>query len=347
LSDLPPLPLELFPADKWMNVGRFFTESFYVQPHTRFDDRVIPVMASRGCPFQCIFCHHISRPRYRPMPLVMKEAKELLERYDGNRIDFADDMAIATPSRARELIDGIRSLGRPITYSLSTRVDTFARLDDAILAELAETGCRKVSFGFESGSDRILKLIGKNTTAEQMLQQVERCEEFGLFPMGGLMIGHPGETLADVEATIQFADKAVRICPNIQLGYSICTPFPGTAIANRLFSEGYVKDNDDYLKKYYTKGSVWNFGTCWHLVTNLTRIPTSRLYRLRVRAYISYAWAKVKYLGIEIVFVDGVKTMLGIVRRKIWRHEPPAFYWEAQRRLELMDLALRGIKRGA
>jgi anaerobic magnesium-protoporphyrin IX monomethyl ester cyclase len=129
LSKLPPIPYDLFPETEWLEIGRWYSSNC-PQPHWRFKDRVINVHGGRGCPFKCNFCYHHSLPRYRPIDLILAEAKEALERFNGNMLYFSDDLVVASPKRARELVAGLRKLGRQISYSVSVRFDILNRIDD-------------------------------------------------------------------------------------------------------------------------------------------------------------------------------------------------------------------------
>jgi radical SAM superfamily enzyme YgiQ (UPF0313 family) len=222
LSELPPVPYELFPETEWLQIGRWYN-THCPQPHWRFDDRVINVHGGRGCPFKCNFCYHHSIARYRPIDLMLAEAKGSLERFDGNMLYFSDDLVLATPKRARELVAGLRALRRPVEYSISTRFDILDRLGDDLLAEMKETGCRIMGLGIESGSDRILKIIGKNCTSAQILHNLSRLKQVGILPTVSIMVGQFDETRDDAEASIRLMLESVRENPNIQYAFTVTT----------------------------------------------------------------------------------------------------------------------------
>jgi len=360
LSKLPEIPFEFFPAEQWVNIGKYYTDSLYVQPHIRYEDRVVNVHGSRGCPFKCIFCYHLSKVRYRPISVMTKEAKEYSEKFNCNLVNFADELTLTSPGRTKELIEGVKSIGRKISYSLNARIDTFSKLDDDLVKELKATGCRKIGFGFESGSDRILKLIGKNTTSRQILHEVERLERYKILPVGAFMIGHISETREDIEATIRLVKELVRACPNIQLAFCISTPFPGSEIFDIVFQKGYVKDHDEYFKKYKERKSRWAIRSVWNIIVNLTEMSDDEIYRMRWKAYLSYFGAKMRYLGIRVVVIEGLKSSLGIMNRifrklilnqlakapllkKVLVSPYERAYGLVQQKLEHVALRLRGI----
>ncbi|MBM2828945.1 MAG: Radical domain protein [Actinobacteria bacterium] len=257
LSILPSIPYDLFPEEKWLMIGRWYAENAF-QPHWRLKDRVINIHGGRGCPFTCNFCYHHSKPRYRPVPLMMQEAAEALERFNGNMLYFSDDLVMASPNRARQLVEGIRSLNRPVEYSMSARFDILHKIDDGLLQELKNSGCRTMGLGVESGSDRMLKVIGKNVTADMMKFDLERLRKTGILPSVSIMVGQHTETMEDVEASMDFVRETVRDNPNINYAFTITTPFPGTALYNLIMKNGHLRDHKEFYDRYFAGRSEWN-----------------------------------------------------------------------------------------
>lgn len=253
LTNLPPIPYELFPTEHWLPIGLFYAQHA-PQPHWHLEDRVINVHGGRGCPFQCNFCYHHSKPRYRPIPVMMAEAAEALERFNGNMLYFSDDLVLANQKRAKELISHIRSLKRRIEFSVSTRFDLLARMDDALLSELKAVGCRIMGLGVESGSNRILKVIGKNCTAEMILTQLERLKRVGILPSVSIMVGQYTETLEDVEDSISLMRESVRNNTNINYYFSATTPFPGTKLYKLAFEKGLLHDDQHFYDLFFSSG---------------------------------------------------------------------------------------------
>lgn len=294
LSRLPKIPYEFFDVDKWLLVGRWFTQYRPEQPHWRFGDRVINVHGGRGCPFKCNFCYHHNKPRYRDINNMMDEAEKALERFDGNMLYFSDDLVIATPQRVRELLARIKKLDRPISYKISTRFDILERLDDSLLKGLQETGCRIIGLGAESGSNRMLKLIGKNITSEKMLTGLKRIKKAGILPTVSMMVGQYTETREDVEKTFEFMKKAVKVNPLISFAFTITTPFPGSLLYDLLFAKKLLKNDEDFYYKYIA-GKVGP----WNQVVNMSAMSDYEVIRLRNELEKSYNEERLKALGQE------------------------------------------------
>lgn len=294
LSKLPKIPYELFDTNKWLQIGRWYTQNRPEQPHWRFNDRVINVHGGRGCPFKCNFCYHHNKPRYRDINDMMDEAEKALEKFDANMLYFSDDLVIATPQRVKELIARVKKLKRPISYSLSTRFDILERLDDTLLKELKETGCRIMGLGIESGSDRILKLIGKNVTAKTILKGLKRLKKAGILPTVSIMVGQYTETREDVMKSFELMKESVRVNPLIAYAFSITTPFPGSILYDLIFAKKLLKDDEEFYNRYMA-GRVGD----WNQVVNLSQMSDDEVIKLRNKLEESYNQEKMKVLGRE------------------------------------------------
>lgn len=266
LGELPPLDYECFDPAKWVPVGHWYS-AFVPRSHWRAADRVIPVHGGRGCPFHCNFCYHHSPFRLRPMEAMMREAAMALERFDGNMLDFSDDLVLCSPARAAKLVEGVRGLPRPISYYLSARFDILARIGDDQLRDLAATGCRIVGPGFESGSNRILDVIGKKFHTETMLTQLERLRRYNIRSIGNFMVGQHTESRQDVELTWAFIEEALKIDPTIEFTFSIMTPFPGSPLYAQVMRDGILSGDQMFYDRYFSE-SKGDFD--WRLICNLS-----------------------------------------------------------------------------
>ncbi len=319
LSQLPPIPYDLFPQENWLPIGRWYTENL-PQPHWRFEDRVVNVHGGRGCPFKCNFCYHHSKPRYRPISLMIAEAAEALDRFNANMLYFSDDLVLATPKRARQLVEEIKTLNKPIQYSVSARFDILARIDDKLLSEMKETGCRIMGLGIESGSDRILNIIGKNCTAETIQNGLERLKKVGILPTVSIMVGQYTETKEDVEASIKLMRESVRSNPNIQYAFTITTPFPGSQLYDLIFQKGYLREHQEFYDKYFTNTKV---PKVWNQIVNLSDMSdkeVSEMYEKIIKVYIEE-----KALNNKGAIIEKLQLFLGRANRKVNEKIIPKF----------------------
>lgn len=192
-----------------------------------------PVYTSRGCPQKCIFCAvgAVFGPgvRFRTAPHVLEEVEKCL--HDGyDHIIFQDDTFTLKRDRVADLLAGFRRMGS-FSWSCDSRVDT---VDRELLKEMKGSGCRKISFGVESGSQRILDLLQKGIAVEQAVRAFREARDAGIEILEAtFMVGsHPDEKSRDIEMTRRLI-KALR--PDI-LFVSVGVPYPGTGL-NRLMAQ--------------------------------------------------------------------------------------------------------------
>ena len=150
-----------------------------------------------------------------------------------------------------QMLEGIRALPKRVEYSVSSRFDILDKINDDLLREMKETGCRIMGLGIESGSDRILKVIGKDFSSQTILRGLERLKKFGILPTVSVMIGQLTETTQDAEASIALMRESVRYNKNIQYAFTIATPFPGSKLYDLIFQKGYLRNDKEFYDLYF------------------------------------------------------------------------------------------------
>ena len=167
-----------------------------------------------------------------------------------------------------------------------------------------------MGLGIESGSDRILKLIGKNCTAETILNQLERLKNVGILPTVSIMVGQHTETKEDVMKSIELMIKSVRSNPNIQYAFSITTPFPGSPLYEHIFRERYLKDHQEFYDRYFS-----NQGD-WFQVVNLSKMSDNEVIRMHKKIRKEYRREKINALGLTVFMIGSLQIVLGIIKRQ-------------------------------
>lgn len=196
------------------------------------------ILTSRGCPHACTFCHNTWRGmpcRFRSPASVVAEIAELRDKYHVQAVFFIEDNLFMNKARLREICDRLKHSGMDIIWGGNARADG---VDAEILATARDAGCRQVTFGFESGSQRILDILCKGTTVEQNAQAARLCKEVGILSNATFIIGVPTETIEDIRATQEF----IRSTPIDRPGVCLCTPFPGTELWRQCKEQGLVPD---------------------------------------------------------------------------------------------------------
>lgn len=188
---------------------------------------------SRGCPNRCSFCagHAVSGSgvRYHSVEYVMENLGEAAGRLGARMISFEDETLAFDRDRVLELCEQMKRRGfdRRVSWQCCMRVD---QVDAEILKALKSAGCIQIEYGFESGSDEILRRIVKNATVEMNRRAVRMTHEVGIRIFANVMFGLPGERAEDFRATVKFLQWAR---PQI-FHFGCMLPFPGTDIYESL-----------------------------------------------------------------------------------------------------------------
>jgi radical SAM superfamily enzyme YgiQ (UPF0313 family) len=221
----------------------------WIPPTGKEQDLWMPVQTRRGCPMNCSYCStsciegRIIRKR-TPKMVVDTLVRHVEKGF--RRFFFTDNIFNIPLTYARELCRTLaeRELGilwRCILYP--------GRMDEALVKEMVKAGCTEVSLGFESGSERILKLMNKRFTPEDIRRASEMLANHGIRQMGFLLLGGPGETRESVEKSLAFADSLRTNAMKITVGIRI---YPHTALAKTALKEGKITRDDDLLfPKFY------------------------------------------------------------------------------------------------
>jgi anaerobic magnesium-protoporphyrin IX monomethyl ester cyclase len=205
------------------------------------------MVTTRGCPFHCTYCKPSTDLifgggiRLRSAANVVGEAAELarLRNTRHLRVFFKDDTITMHPTRwFEEFRDLLAREGVHLEWHCNSRVDTVTR--DKVRV-MRESGCHCISFGVESGSQKILDCYRKGTTPEQAVSAFRWCHEFGVEATANIMIGYPLETSDDIEATYRLLK---RIKPDDIIVY-LSTAIPGRHIHTWAKEQGYLVSDEN------------------------------------------------------------------------------------------------------
>ena len=163
------------------------------------DLRMAHVMFSRGCPFPCSFCAAgQTRIQYRGGASARTELEHLIDAYGIQGFAIVDDNFIVSKAKVVDICDHIIGLG--LRWSALSRVDT---VDPPLLAKMAASGCIEVKYGMESGSERLLKAMRKNTTQSKIRAAVHAAADAGIAAKVFIIHGFPGENDQTTDETIR------------------------------------------------------------------------------------------------------------------------------------------------
>ena len=210
---------------------------------------VATILTSRVCPWQCVFCNessYIANMGRRPVEMVIDELN-YLDRNHGpiGSVVIHDSMFFQQPSWLWEWVEKYPRLARRAwPYWAAARSDTVRQWPDLFEALVKETNWTTVSIGFESGSDRVLRLLNKECTEEDNYFSIQLLDHIGdeLEQEGreapkfwaNIMLGIPGETHEDAFKTMRMLKSMRRVLPSI----AFYAPYPGSALGYQLIAEG-------------------------------------------------------------------------------------------------------------
>jgi radical SAM superfamily enzyme YgiQ (UPF0313 family) len=207
----------------------------------------VQLMASRGCPFGCIFClwpqvlYGDKKYRFHSPKRVVDEMEMLIKEYGFKGIYFDDDTFNIGKERMLEISKEIKRRAIQIPWAIMARADTS---DYETLKEMKGAGLRALKFGVESASQELVDGCGKGLKLSAVEKAVRDCKGLGIRVHLAFTFGLPGETKKSIKDTV---DYALKLDPD-SAQFSLTTPFPGTEYYNLLDEKGLLLTKD--WKKY-------------------------------------------------------------------------------------------------
>ncbi|HMQ52006.1 MAG TPA: radical SAM protein [Anaerolineae bacterium] len=209
---------------------------------------VVTILTSRVCPWQCVFCNensYIPNMGRRPVDMVIDELNYLDDKYGVGSVVIHDSMFFQNPKWLEEWIDKYpRRANKIWPYWAAGRSDTVRQWPDLFEALVRETNWKTISIGLESGSDRILRLLNKECSAEDNQFAIDLVNRIGddYVARGqeppklwaNIMLGIPGESREDAFETMRMLKTMKYVFPSI----SYYAPYPGSALGYQLIAEG-------------------------------------------------------------------------------------------------------------
>jgi radical SAM superfamily enzyme YgiQ (UPF0313 family) len=256
----------------------------YLSAHISFGasfGRNMPIMASRGCPYQCTFCSNpamwTTRYTTRSPELVLAEILHYRERYDITGLQFYDLTAIVKKDWIIRYCRLLVESGLKLDWSLPSGTRSEA-LDDEALGWLARANCRYLVYAPESGSPSTLRTIKKKIRLDRMEDSVRSAVRRGIVVRANLIIGFPEESRRELFATVRQALRFAWTGVD-EVALNLFQPYPGTELFENLRAAGRLRLDDTYFETLATFSSG-NLGPPRHSYSaHLGRIELC-IYRL-------------------------------------------------------------------
>ncbi len=167
----------------------------------------IPLSTSRGCVYNCNFCHEKRfwrTFRSKKPKTIVEEIGIDLERYALDSFLFCDSLINGNKKLLEELCELIISKELDIYWSAHASI---RNMDEELLRKMKKSGCRCLLYGIESGSQRILNKMHKGITLKEIEKTLKLTMDIGIWPLTYWLIGFPGETVFDIKKTKNFIIK--------------------------------------------------------------------------------------------------------------------------------------------
>ena len=258
LDELPPPAYHYFPLRKYRIFGKLG----------------LPMITSRGCPLQCTFClvPRIAGNEFRARNVkkVVNELEWMRDQYKADFITFNDDIFTYNKDRVLDFCSEIKKRNIKVPWDCQTRADCVSK---EMLAKMKEANCQLVSFGVESGCQKILDAMKKGTTVRQNEIAIGLAKEAGLSVAVSLIVGYPGETAESLKQTFDFVRKTE---PDDVYLY-LATPYPTTELRDLVKNVGW-KIPQDWDKFEMQTPAFENIGLPFEKINNKREIFYNQLY---------------------------------------------------------------------
>jgi len=232
LDNLPALPLFLIDLKKYLPIFK--------------ERRTFFIETSRGCPNCCAFCYNAvyNRSNWRAFSSerVIQELKYLSKSFNIGSFYFVDDNFFVDLKRAYIIAQGIIEKRLNIFYEVQgITINSALKMNEDYLKLLVKSGMKKVHFGVESASERILKMLNKKLDISDVIKINRNWRRYNIIVQYNFMCGFPGETIEDICKTKELAFQLMRENPNALISpFCPYIPYPGTALYQKSLDDGFI-----------------------------------------------------------------------------------------------------------
>lgn len=304
LDEIPFPPYELLDIKKYLYPAKDWVEIYFrydskeknlVTKRLKNSPYMLSIMTSRGCTHRCIFCYrHIKGIRQHSVPYVIELIKYLKNKYGIGFFQFCDELTTASKKWVFDFCDALQRQQLDINFIiLSARADN---VDLDMLKRLKETGCLMLNYGYESGSDAILKEIGKGVNRQQNIRACELTKRAGIMNIPEIMIGFPGENDDTISDTVSF----LKIADRYPVSVNFVLPFPKTPLWQYCVDKGLIRDEESF---------ILNYGEAGNFQINLTKFPDTTVKNW---------WVRIMYETTRQACIKN-RDFLKLMKIELWR----------------------------
>ena len=301
IQDLDQLP--------WPDRDVLDMDDYFNAWKSKHSESSVSLITARGCPYSCSWCSAEvfgHSHRQRSPGDVVDEMLALKERYNPDIMWISDDVLTINRDWSLRFFAEIQSRNAQHRFECLSRADL---VDAEILEGLKDSGCFRIWYGAESGSQKVLDSMNKGTRVEQVREAARITQELGMEAGFFILLGYPEETTADIRMTIDFL-KETR--PDV-IGTSVAFPIKGTDFYERVQDriipdENWSSRNQNKLlfKGKYSRLYYW-FAARWLV----KEVGIARMWREARRPYLR-------------IMVESLKV--AVARMGVWMMDMASFY---------------------
>ncbi len=318
IRDIDAIPL---PAWRHFDLEAYMA---FNQPHGASRGRFIPMLATRGCPYECTFCASASMWTQRWIPrsprLVVDEMEHYVRSYGVCDFQFEDLTAIVRRDWVVEFCNEIKRRGLEVTWQLpsGTRSEAMTR---EIAKLVKETGCHEFAYAPESGSPETLKRIKKRVKLDRLYESTRAALDAGIRVGAFIIVGFPHETLRQILQTYKLIARLAWMGAH-HVNVGAYSPQPNTEDYHELVREGRIPDESALPDQFFF--DLFGYLDLTEIRSWNPRLPDRQLRLLVIAAYalffgVSFLRHPVRaWVLLRDVFRPKSEGKLGKYARSLW-----------------------------
>jgi radical SAM superfamily enzyme YgiQ (UPF0313 family) len=268
--------------------------------------RSMPIIASRGCPYQCTFCSSpnmwTTRWVIRDPDLLLDEMENLMSEYGATNFDFYDLTFVLKKQWIIDFCHKIEERGLNITWQIPSGSRTEA-IDREVAYWMYRSGCRNMTYAPESGSPSVLKEIKKKVNLESMLESISGTVKEGVNVKVNIIFGFPKDTFKNIFETYKFIVGLALVGAH-DIGIWGYAPYPGTELFDKLMASNRIKLDDQFYDRLRTYGDPSKTTSYCENFSNST-LKTLRVFGLSIFYSVSWLYRPIRPLLILRNLIKG------------------------------------------
>jgi anaerobic magnesium-protoporphyrin IX monomethyl ester cyclase len=281
VDDIPWPAWDLIPVENYLGGGYSYGVDL---------GRTLPIVATRGCPYQCTFCSSPSmwttKWTARTATNVIEEIKYYKKTYGVSNVDFYDLTAVIRKDWIVEFCTELIEQEIGITWQLPSGTRSEA-LDHEVTALLYESGCRNLTYAPESGSAETLKIIKKKVKPDRMIASMKDSIKNNINIKANIIVGFPNEKFYQIFQTYKFIFR-MAVAGVHDVSVWTFSAYPGSEIFSDLEGRNLMpRYSDEYFFSLLSYSDLRQ-GVSWNQNFSNIQLKVLRVFGLLIFYIASY-----------------------------------------------------------